>query len=145
VENEHTWHYGPSVNEGTADSDITIILAAMVCALICSLPINWMVKCTRCYSSGMGADSSDEAMIRLINTGLRKAAMKALPIVVYISSSKPTGLASDFPICLTKFGEGEKVQGFPKCNHGFHMECIDKWLCSHSSFPMCRQSLNLLG
>jgi hypothetical protein len=117
----------------------------MVCALICSLAINWMLKCTRCYSSGIGADSSDEATIRLINTGLRKAAMKALPIIVYTSASKPPGLASDCPICLTEFGEGEKVRVLPKCNHGFHMECIDKWLCSHSSCPMCRQSLNLLG
>lgn len=39
----------------------------------------------------------------------------------------------------------ENVRVLPKCNHGFHLECIDKWLVSHSSCPMCRHSMNLQG
>lgn len=26
----------------------------------------------------------------------------------------------------------------PKCGHGFHVECIDMWLSSHSNCPICR-------
>lgn len=26
----------------------------------------------------------------------------------------------------------------PKCHHGFHVECIDMWLSSHTNCPICR-------
>lgn len=118
VGDEHTWRY---VNDGTADSDITVILAALLCALICALAMNWVVTCIRFYSSEMRTDSLDGESIRLVKTGLRRVAIKTLPVVVYTSASK--GFTGDCSICLTEFGEGEKVRVLPNCNHGFHMEC----------------------
>ncbi|XP_075080273.1 RING-H2 finger protein ATL78-like [Nicotiana tabacum] len=44
-------------------------------------------------------------------------------------------------ICLLEFGVGEKVKVLPKCNHGFPVKCIDKWLNSHSSCSTCRHCL----
>jgi len=143
---EHTGWSSAYLNERSLNSDLTVILAAMVCALICALGLNSLLRCARCYRRRMGADSSNGAAIQVANTGLKKAAIKALPIVVYTSASKlPPGLATDCPVCLTEFGEGEKVRVLPYCNHGFHMECIDKWLASHSSCPVCRHSLNFLS
>ncbi|KNA04688.1 hypothetical protein SOVF_197360 [Spinacia oleracea] len=37
--------------------------------------------------------------------------------------------------------EGEKARLLPKCNHGFHVECIDMWFQSHSTCPLCRDSV----
>lgn len=143
---EHTGWSGTYLDQGSLNSDLTVIIAAMVCALICALGLNSVLKCVRCYSRRMAGDPSEGIVIRFADTGLKKAAMKTLPIVVYTSPSKlPPGLGSDCPICLAEFGEGEKVRVLPNCNHAFHMECIDKWLTSHSSCPMCRHSLNLLN
>jgi len=143
---EHTGCSCASLNKGSLNSDVAVILAAMVCAFICALGLNSALRCARCNTRRMAGDSSDGVAIRVANTGLKKAAMKTLPIVVYTSASKlPPGLATDCPICLAEFGDGEKVRVLPYCNHGFHMECIDKWLASHSSCPVCRHSLNFLS
>ena len=145
---EHTGQSSLYFNEGTLNFDLAVILAATVCSLICMLALKSLLRCVICFRRRMGADSyaSDEVAIRMANTGLKKAAMKALPIVAYRSVSKlPRGLATDCPICLAEFGEGEKMRVLPNCNHGFHMECIDKWLNSHSSCPVCRHSLNLVS
>ncbi|QHO06972.1 hypothetical protein HN873_047753 [Arachis hypogaea] len=44
-------------------------------------------------------------------------------------------------ICLADFSDGDKIRFLPKCNHRFHVACIDKWLLSHSSCPTCRNFL----
>lgn len=30
-----------------------------------------------------------------------------------------------------------------KCNHGFHMKCLDKWTKTYSNCPLCRASITL--
>ncbi|KAK7360585.1 hypothetical protein VNO77_02592 [Canavalia gladiata] len=41
-------------------------------------------------------------------------------------------------VCLGDFEEGEELRTLPKCKHSFHVPCIDKWLYSHSTCPICR-------
>ena len=140
---EHTGLYNSYVNQGhTEYSDLVVILAAILCALICALGINSFVLC--CSRWMRGAESSNEINIWLANTRLKKVAMQAFPIIVYRSGSKLlVGLATEFSICLAAFTEGEKLRVFPKCTHGFHMECIDKWFTWNFSCPLCRHCLYL--
>ncbi|KAK2427464.1 hypothetical protein P8452_41854 [Trifolium repens] len=41
-------------------------------------------------------------------------------------------------VCLGDFEEGEELKTMPECLHSFHVPCIDMWLHSHSSCPICR-------
>ncbi|MED6220082.1 hypothetical protein PIB30_041467, partial [Stylosanthes scabra] len=41
-------------------------------------------------------------------------------------------------VCLGELEEGEEVRSMPECMHSFHVPCIDMWLRSHSSCPLCR-------
>jgi hypothetical protein len=42
------------------------------------------------------------------------------------------------PVCLEGVHGGEMVRQLPACKHIFHVECIDMWLHSHRTCPMCR-------
>ncbi|KAF8935834.1 hypothetical protein BGZ47_009769 [Haplosporangium gracile] len=41
-------------------------------------------------------------------------------------------------VCMSEYEEGEDMRAL-KCNHGFHQECIDKWLTTGANkCPVCR-------
>ncbi|CAN6237714.1 unnamed protein product [Urochloa humidicola] len=41
-------------------------------------------------------------------------------------------------VCLEDVRGGEMVRQVPACGHVFHVGCIDMWLHSHRTCPMCR-------
>ncbi|KAL5710034.1 RING-type E3 ubiquitin transferase [Ranunculus cassubicifolius] len=137
---------GPSTNavkphvsyssEANFDTNMVIILAALLCALICALGLNSIIRCALRCGRRIGNETPDEAAAR---TGLKKRALRQIPIAVYGSNANIP--ATECPICLGDFEDGEMVRVLPKCRHGFHVGCIDTWLVAHSSCPTCRHSL----
>ncbi|XP_040381284.1 RING-H2 finger protein ATL3-like [Oryza brachyantha] len=73
--------------------------------------------------------------------GLPAAVLRGLPVTVY---AKPGGGGAgageglECAVCLSEVADGEKVRLLPKCEHGFHVECIDMWFHSHDTCPLCR-------
>ena len=65
------------------------------------------------------------------------SAIRSLPMVSYSGSASHQ---IDCIICLTEFEEQEKVKMIPCCKHVFHPGCIDTWLSSHVSCPLCRST-----
>lgn len=128
------------ISETNFDANMVVILAALLCALICALGLNSIVRCAlRCSRRLALQETPEQAAARLAATGLKKRDLKQIPVAVY-----GTGVSfpsTECPICLGDFLDGEKVRVLPKCNHGFHVSCIDTWLLSHSSCPNCRHSL----
>jgi E3 ubiquitin-protein ligase ATL6/9/15/31/42/55 len=49
--------------------------------------------------------------------------------------------ALECAVCLNEFEENETLRLIPKCDHVFHPECIDAWLASHVTCPVCRANL----
>ncbi|XP_058772625.1 E3 ubiquitin-protein ligase ATL59-like [Vicia villosa] len=67
-----------------------------------------------------------------------------IPTHKYLKRSK-AGVSDDeggdtCAVCLGDFEEDEELRTMPECLHSFHVECIDMWLHSHSSCPICRAS-----
>ncbi|XP_059668137.1 RING-H2 finger protein ATL74 [Cornus florida] len=121
------------------DTNMVIILAALLCALICALGLNSIVRCALRCGRRFALETPEQARARLARTGLKKQALRQIPVAVYGSGMEIP--ATECPICLGDFVDGEKVRVLPKCNHGFHVRCIDTWLMSHSSCPNCRHSV----
>lgn len=127
------------------DANVVMVLSVLLCALVCSLCLNSIIRCVLRCSSLVHSDpmitSPASTPARLANTGLKKKALKAFLTVNYREEMKLPGLDRECVICLSEFVSEERVKILPKCNHGFHVRCIDKWLSSHSSCPTCRHSL----
>lgn len=76
--------------------------------------------------------------------GLDPEAISMLPKFVYQPQKScghangSNGSALECAICISELVEGEIVRVLPICKHFFHVECIDTWLGTHSSCPMCR-------
>ncbi|GLU22539.1 hypothetical protein SLE2022_386070 [Rubroshorea leprosula] len=68
--------------------------------------------------------------------GLDSAVLASLPLLVFRQEDFKDGL--ECAVCLSELEEGEKARLLPKCNHGFHVDCIDMWFQSHSTCPICR-------
>jgi hypothetical protein len=63
-----------------------------------------------------------------------------LPELAYTESARRIGGVDgeQCSVCLGTVQPGEKVRRLPLCKHLYHVECIDKWLSSHTTCPLCR-------
>uniref|UniRef100_A0A7C9D153 RING-type domain-containing protein n=1 Tax=Opuntia streptacantha TaxID=393608 RepID=A0A7C9D153_OPUST len=41
-------------------------------------------------------------------------------------------------VCLDSLTRGQRIRIMPKCKHFYHLGCIDAWLESHCTCPICR-------
>lgn len=75
--------------------------------------------------------------------GLDDAVVESFPVFAY-SSVKESKIGSgdlECAICLNELEDRETVRLLPICNHLFHIDCIDVWLYSHATCPVCRSDL----
>ena len=75
--------------------------------------------------------------------GLDPAVIETFPAFIY-SDVKELKLGQDAlecAVCLQEFQDHETLRLIPKCDHVFHPDCIDTWLLSHSTCPVCRTYL----
>ncbi|KAL6585249.1 hypothetical protein OROMI_004538 [Orobanche minor] len=73
--------------------------------------------------------------------GLEPCVLKTLPVVIFDPKEFKFGL--ECAVCLSEISQGEETRLLPKCNHGFHLDCIDMWFGSHSTCPLCRNPIKL--
>ncbi|GLJ39390.1 hypothetical protein SUGI_0804430 [Cryptomeria japonica] len=104
---------------------------------------NWESLRRRLRRSGNDTFDDDDSQVApndswpLVTTGLEESVIRSIPVCKF---KKGDGLVdcTDCSVCLSEFQEDESVRLLPKCNHAFHLPCIDTWLQSHSNCPLCR-------
>ncbi|EEF45877.1 E3 ubiquitin-protein ligase ATL42 [Ricinus communis] len=70
-------------------------------------------------------------------SGIDREVIDSLPFFRF-SSLKGSKEGLECAVCLSRFEDIEILRLLPKCKHAFHKNCIDQWLESHSSCPLCR-------
>ncbi|KAF8780473.1 hypothetical protein HU200_001598 [Digitaria exilis] len=133
------------------DSDVVVILAAFLCALIC---VMGLAAISRCSSRPRRGDASSGAPPAAAAKGLGKKALRSLPKLAYQEAVAAAAAArggkagsagekilAECAICLSEFAPEEEIRVLPQCGHGFHVACVDTWLVAHSSCHSCRRVL----
>ncbi|XP_050366797.1 RING-H2 finger protein ATL8-like [Argentina anserina] len=127
------------------ESDFVVILAALLCAVICVVGLLSVARCAwlRRTPGGGRAGGPVSAQASSANKGLKKKVLQQLPKFTYGDGgpAAPPKMGSECAICLGEFAEGDEIRALPQCGHVFHVGCIDTWLGSHSSCPSCRHVL----
>ncbi|KAK4773847.1 hypothetical protein SAY87_028866 [Trapa incisa] len=81
-----------------------------------------------------------QQLFHLHDSGLDQAFIDSLPVFLY---KEIMGLKEPFDcaVCLCEFSDKDKLRLLPLCSHAFHIDCIDTWLLSNSTCPLCRGTL----
>lgn len=72
--------------------------------------------------------------------GLQPSVINSIAVFKYKRGDAPIE-GSACSVCLSEFGDDEMLRLLPKCNHAFHISCIDTWLRSHTNCPLCRAGI----
>ncbi|KFK30303.1 hypothetical protein AALP_AA7G244200 [Arabis alpina] len=132
-------------DKNNLSGNVLLLLSILICGIICSLGLHYVIRCafrrstTFMIAEPISSPSTPRGSVA--NKGIKKKALKMFPIVNYSPEMNQSGLGEECVICLSDFVAGEQLRLLPKCNHGFHVRCIDKWLTQHLTCPKCRHCL----
>jgi E3 ubiquitin-protein ligase ATL6/9/15/31/42/55 len=75
--------------------------------------------------------------------GLDLATLESLPTMAYadVKAHKAGKGALECAVCLSEFEDDDILRLLTKCSHAFHADCVDAWLASHVTCPVCRANL----
>ncbi|XP_066374301.1 RING-H2 finger protein ATL39-like [Miscanthus floridulus] len=124
---------------------LLVILAAFVrylwIALTMYSALLFVLSCAARTLSARPA-AAEAARVRVSRGGLSATAIAAVaPAFQYKASAASSALgepAAQCAVCLEGMKDGEATRRLPPCSHVFHVGCIDMWLDSHATCPVCR-------
>lgn len=75
--------------------------------------------------------------------GLPRSVIDSFPVFIYsdVKNLKIGRDSLECAVCISEFADNERLRFLPKCHHVFHPDCIDAWLASHTTCPVCRLDL----
>lgn len=142
-------HHGPHLN-----ASVVVIVVILSVVLILSGLLHLLARClgrrraTRVARVPVREQSplvsalhgQLQQLFHMHDAGVEQAFIDTLPVFAY-GSIRGLKDSTDCAVCLTEFGDDDRLRLLPKCKHAFHLECIDTWLLSNSTCPLCRRSL----
>jgi len=127
-----------------------IVTVALVCffAFLAFFSI-YLRKCARSRVAVSAAAAAADASLpngssslpdRPRRRGLDRSVIETFPVITYsvVKGLKIGKGELECAVCLSEFEGHETLRLLPTCNHVFHSDCIDTWLTSRVTCPVCR-------
>lgn len=75
--------------------------------------------------------------------GLDESVIYAIPSFIYTTTKfeQEEESRGECVVCLEEYEDNDHIRILPFCSHTFHLNCIDVWLRSNPSCPLCRSCL----
>ncbi|KAM7259874.1 hypothetical protein ACFE04_015615 [Oxalis oulophora] len=124
----------PSYNDNMLLAAFICLILVIVFVFILHIYAKWFLLSQAHHHSISVGLSSFNSLTK--GTGLDPSLISTIPCFVY----KPEEIKQSMEcvICLSAFEDNQVGRVLSKCEHSFHVECIDTWLRSHSNCPICR-------
>ncbi|ONK54743.1 uncharacterized protein A4U43_UnF12040 [Asparagus officinalis] len=126
-------------------SDLIQLLVGEVTFIVIFVTLGILVEgCLSRMMSHHDAPPLDAAAITtsyvVVDTEERLRIIQGVGLVLAVEG-EPEDCCS---ICLQEYEAKEEIRVLPNCTHGFHVNCVDRWLLLHSSCPLCRGRIRAL-
>ncbi|KAJ8541339.1 hypothetical protein K7X08_002155 [Anisodus acutangulus] len=121
---------------------IAIVLVTLISVFFAMGIISVYVR--QCAERRFANDFGDEDFRRGARArGLDPVVISSFPMFIYsdVKDLKIGKSVLECAVCLNEFEDDETLRLLPKCSHVFHPNCIDTWLISHITCPVCRANL----
>nr|KYP71250.1 RING-H2 finger protein ATL3B [Cajanus cajan] len=135
----------PVQNLNQFNPSLAVVIIILVAALFLVAFFSIYIRhCADSSPNSLGpAAAAAAARARRAARGLDPELIETFPILEYseVKIHKIGKEALECAVCLCEFEDTETLRLIPKCDHVFHPECIDEWLKSHTTCPVCRADL----
>ncbi|GAU11545.1 hypothetical protein TSUD_345360 [Trifolium subterraneum] len=137
--NDTTNGYATDLNQFNPSFAIIIVILVAALFLMGFFSI-YIRRCSDTPSSNLVLPITNA---RRAARGLDASVIDTFPILEYseVKIHKIGKEVLECAVCLMEFEDTETLRLIPKCDHVFHPECIDEWLSSHTTCPVCRANL----
>ncbi|XP_030543079.1 E3 ubiquitin-protein ligase ATL42-like [Rhodamnia argentea] len=125
----------------------SMVVIVGVLAMMLSLTFLVLAYAKFCHRNPSSPPYSDTRNDQGLNrsrprfSGIDQNVIDSLPLFRF-SSLRGSKEGLECAVCINKFEDSETLRLLPQCKHAFHSNCIDQWLKSHSSCPLCRDKFN---
>lgn len=131
---------------------LIVLIAALVALTLFSLFVN---RCARGHplprrpfrsaASNQFVDGAAVHSDQCRPRGLDRELVESFPTAVYGDVKAHMAITKsgtlECAVCLAEFADADELRVLPACCHVFHPDCIDPWLASAVTCPLCRADL----
>ncbi|CAN8286850.1 unnamed protein product [Cochlearia groenlandica] len=144
-ERDHRWFYYK--HPSTYDLNSKIMLAAVVSlsavillVLTLHLYARFVLRRRRRELAFRGLPVAFRHPFQTPKRGLDPTVIASLPTFKVDDVARGGG-SFECAVCLSVLEEGDTARDLPNCKHVFHVDCVDTWLATCSTCPVCRSEV----
>ncbi|XP_058758579.1 E3 ubiquitin-protein ligase ATL4-like [Vicia villosa] len=140
----------PTPNHTSSHNNLPITVTVFAVTVIVFLTIYFIFRYRRNSASRrLTPPSSSSTVLSSGNritpetTSSSSSVVDSLPLFTFSSIKRRSSsvVSGDCAVCLSRFEQNDYLRLLPLCCHAFHAECVDVWLQSNLTCPLCRSAV----